>query len=145
MAVNSRWLNDVLATNRNPLIVLAPLGVDLYGRRYNINADWPPHPLAAALKVDEMIFLNRYGRRLDEEGKDSLRLDQGLRNMIDAKTVTGGMMTKCLAVIFALENGVGRVRILKGDDAARAKIATELGTTCIAASVEYKESNDAFV
>jgi acetylglutamate kinase len=146
VAVNSRWLNDVLSHATAALPVLAPLGVDLYGRRYNINADWAAAHVATALKVKELIFLTDMDGVLDEEGAKIPQVSSdGLRNMIEAKTVTGGMMTKCLAAIFALENGVGCVRILKGDNAFDIDIETsaEPGTICLPLPSEHGEVHDA--
>lgn len=140
-SVNAEWLNDAINRPSMPLLVVAPLGVDRSGQRYNINADWAATHVAAALCVDELVFLTDMDGVLDEEGAKIPAVNvSGLRNMIEARTVTGGMMAKCLAVIFALEHGVGRVRILKGDDADRVNAQENLGTHCVLTRNEFRET-----
>lgn len=115
--VNASWLNDLLLEPGSPVPVIAPLGIGAAGERFNINADWAASHLAVALNVDRLLFLTDQIGIMDEEGQKIPFVDvQGLRNMIECKVVSGGMLTKALAILNALENGVGAVSVSKAED-----------------------------
>jgi len=110
--VNAGWIGDILKLPTKPLPVIAPLGVGAGGECFNINADWSAAHLAVALKVDQMLFMTDQPGILDEEGEVISTVDiGGLNNLIEAKMVTGGMLTKVNAILFALNNGVSVVRV----------------------------------
>ena len=92
--------------------VIAPVGVGFHSK-FNVNADWAATKIATALNADELIFLT------DQHG--ILNMDQELipratpsfmTSLIESGVITGGMCTKVLAMIYALEHGVGSVRVL---------------------------------
>ena len=129
--VNAEWIGDMLNLPTKPLPVIAPLGVGPEGECYNINADWSAAHLATALKVDQLLFLTDQPGILDEEGQVIRTVNiAGLGNLIEAKMVTGGMMTKTSAVIYALNNGVPLVRVMNAQNAAEDVPAGHLGTRC---------------
>ena len=129
--VNSEWIDGILSMSQSPIPVIAPIGVGIHGECFNINADWAATHLAVALGVDQLVFLTDQPGVLDEEGELIRQLDkQGMLNMIDCKVVSGGMLTKTLAVLHALDNGVRRVRVLKAVDSHKAVTNSELGTQC---------------
>jgi acetylglutamate kinase len=133
--VNAAWIEGLLQLPAQPVPVIAPIGVGAGGERFNVNADWAASHLAVALKVDELLFLTDQKGILDEEGQLISGVDSdGLRNMIDAKMVTGGMLTKTLAVLNALENGVSRVRVMRGLDVADDAGEGTFGTHCLLTS-----------
>lgn len=129
--VNSGWIEELMATSSNPVPVIAPVGVGENGECYNINADWAATHLAVALGAEQLVFLTDQVGILDEEGAAIEELDaQGMHNMIECKVVSGGMLTKTLAVLHALDNGVKTVRVMKANDSAKAVTNPKLGTLC---------------
>lgn len=131
-SVNAGWIEELLQSPLKPVPVMAPIGVGENGQRFNVNADWAASHLAVGLQVDELLFLTDQKGILDEEGQLISSVDvDGLRNMIDAKMVSGGMLTKTLAVLNALENGVGRVRVMRGLDVNSDVQSQSLGTNCV--------------
>jgi acetylglutamate kinase len=132
MSVNAGWISEILNLPTKPLPVIAPLGVGAGGECYNINADWSASHLAVALGVEQLLFLTDQPGILDEEGKVIHAVDvDGLGNLIEAKMVTGGMMTKTNAVIYALKNGVSLVRVMNAQNAAEDVPVGKLGTQCV--------------
>lgn len=128
--VNAGWLDAFMKDPSSPVPVIAPLGVGEGGQRFNINADWAASHLAVALKVDQLVFLTDQFGICDEEGQKIPAVDaEGLRNMIDCKVVSGGMLTKTLAILNALENGVAKVSVSKAHDPST-------GTQCTLKYVE---------
>jgi acetylglutamate kinase len=123
-AVNADWIGEILNLPTKPLPVIAPLGVGAGGECFNINADWSASHLAVALGVEQLLFLTDQPGILDEEGQVIRAVDtEGLGNLIEAKMVTGGMMTKTNAILHALKNGVKLVRV--------ASVQDEIGTQCV--------------
>lgn len=131
--VNAGWIDDILNLPTKPLPVIAPLGVGAGGECYNINADWSAAHLAAALKVDQLLFLTDQPGILDEEGEVISMIDlEGLNNLIEARMVTGGMLTKTLAISHALKNGVSLVRVMNTAGAVEDIVPTgTVGTHCL--------------
>jgi acetylglutamate kinase len=46
-------------------------------------------------------------------------------------TVAGGMMTKMRSVLYALNHGIQKVRVMNGRDAAFACYGDNFGTSCV--------------
>lgn len=129
--VSCQWIEGILQLPSQPVPVIAPIGVGAQGQRFNVNADWAASHLAVGLKVEELLFLTDQKGVLDEEGQLIPTVDAaGLRNMIDAKMVSGGMLTKTLAVLHALNKGVPRVRVMRGLDIAGDIASGPFGTSC---------------
>ncbi len=119
--VNSDWLLSMTS-----LPVIAPIGTSQNGQALNINADWAASYLASALEVDELIFLTDQFGILDEEGQSIKAVDvEGLEQMIKYRVVSGGMLTKTLAIIHALNSGVKKVKVVHASD-----IFEDHSTTC---------------
>ncbi|NJL25179.1 MAG: acetylglutamate kinase [Calothrix sp. SM1_5_4] len=126
LQVNPEWIEKALAIGTIP--VIAPLGGGSGGERYNINADWAASHIAAALNADTLLFLTDQPGILDPDGAVIPAADsRSLRDLIDSGTVSGGMLTKVLAVLHALSHGVREVRIT---DARRTA-----GTRCLTARI----------
>lgn len=122
--VSTAWIEQILAMPTRPLPVIAPIGVGVHGETFNINADRAAAFLAVGLAVDELVFLTDQPGIYDEEGVIIPEVDiEGLNNLIDAKIVTGGMLAKTQAVLYALNNGVPSVKVTnaRGDS----------GTACV--------------
>jgi acetylglutamate kinase len=149
--VNAEWIEEMLHLPQPLVPVIAPVGTSQSGQCYNINADWAATHLAVALQVDELVFLTDQFGVLDEEGELISELDSdGMHNMIECKVVSGGMLTKIQAVLFALNNGVNGVRVLKAVDSNRAVTNPTLGTRCALAgdatpvTTERKRQEEAY-
>lgn len=110
--VNADWIAGILNLPSKPLPVIAPLGVGEAGECFNINADWSASHLATALKVDQLLFMTDQPGILDEEGQVIPKVNVGgLQNLVEAKMVTGGMLTKVNSIMYALNNGVPMVKV----------------------------------
>ncbi len=127
--VNTKKINDILEKNYVP--VIAPVGVGVNGEMYNINADWAAAKIASALKATKLIFLTDQNGILDADKKliESADFDT-LQSLLKTETVSGGMYTKVLTVVDALNNGVSQVRILRGTQACDGLWSDEVGTMC---------------
>ncbi|MBX3017050.1 MAG: acetylglutamate kinase [Bdellovibrionaceae bacterium] len=130
-SVNTLFIDGLAQIKGSPVPVIAPLGVGANGETYNINADWAATRLAAALKVEQLLFmtdmpgiLNGDGCLLREQSVDDLQ------DLIEKDIVTGGMLTKVRAIQFAALNGIGSVRVLNAIDAVKGLWSDWVGTTC---------------
>lgn len=129
-SVDTSWIENILAMPSKPLPVIAPIGAGAKGETYNINADRAAAFLGASLKVDELVFLTDQPGIYDEEGQIIALVDrQGLKNLIEARIVTGGMLAKAQAIIHALEEGVAVVKITNAQDDAGTRCLLQLDDT----------------
>lgn len=132
-SVNTLWIEGLSQIQGAPVPVIAPLGVGNGGETYNINADWAAARLAAALKVDQLLFLTDMPGILN--GDQCLLREQSsddLQQLIEQEIVTGGMLTKTRAIRFALDHEVPQVRVLNAGDAVKGLWSNWVGTTCYA-------------
>lgn len=110
---NTRIL-DTLSANRF-LAVIACVGGDRQGTVYNVNADQMATSIAAAWKVDRLLFLTDVEGVRGADGVAIAQLNsREADELIASGVATGGMLAKLRAAQFALENGVGEVRIVHG-------------------------------
>ncbi len=102
-------------SNDGYIPVVAPIGVDDEGRRYNINADSVASAIAVSLKAEKLIFLTDSDGVLDAEGAliSSINIDE-IDLLIEKGVVTGGMIPKLLSSREAIKSGVGKVHIING-------------------------------
>lgn len=100
--------------------VIAPLGTDKNGNTYNINADYVAGEVAGALKAAKLILMTDIdGLYRDIEDKNSLIKEVDIREvdqLIQDKSVWGGMIPKIESCVSALKNGVEKVHILNGEE-----------------------------
>ena len=122
---------DTLCQNRF-LPVVACVGGDRAGNVYNVNADQMATSLASAWRADRLLFLTDVEGVRDSTGQRIPTLRQNeAKLLIDTGIATGGMLAKLRAAQFALENGVGEVRIVDGatpDVLARVQSGEAIGT-----------------
>ncbi len=112
--INSRLI-DILASDEY-IPVIAPIGIGRDGQSYNINADTVAGEIAIALKAEKLVMLT------DVEGVKTGDINQILpsitiaevRELIDKKVISGGMIPKVLGCSEAIEHGVGRAHIIDG-------------------------------
>ena len=110
-------LLDILAKDEY-IPVIAPIGVDSEGNRYNINADTVAGEIAAALKAEKLLFLTDIdGIYMDPADKSSLisRITVAeINRLIGEGVISGGMIPKVQGCINAVLGGVGRTHIVNG-------------------------------
>ncbi len=99
----------------NYIPVIAPVGFDLEGNAYNINADFVAAAIAGSLKAEKAIFLTDIEGLKDENGNtiSSINVEK-INDLIEKGVITGGMIPKVKACINALEHGVKKAHILDG-------------------------------
>lgn len=98
--------------------VIAPLGVDSDGARYNINADSVAGELAVALQASKLIFLtDTRGILKDPEDENSLISSvrsSRISELFEKGYITGGMIPKLKACQQAVQSGVEKAHIIDG-------------------------------
>lgn len=107
-----------LLLDKNYIPVIATVGVDDKGERYNINADTVAGKLASAIKAEKLIYLTDVEGILREADKpdsiiSTLNIDEA-RGLLKSGQIQKGMIPKAESAIQALENGVNKVHFLNG-------------------------------
>ncbi len=95
--------------------VIAPIGFDESGKRYNINADAVASAVASALEAEKLIFLTDTDGVFDENKHLISTLSVGeAKQLMDSNAISGGMIPKITSAIDAIRNGVNKVHIING-------------------------------
>jgi acetylglutamate kinase len=111
-SVNINLLNTLEETGYMP--VIAPIGVDLLGNGYNINADLAAAEVAKSLKADKLIYItDTDGVMINKKYAATLSVKDVMK-YIKQKQITGGMLPKVLSAKETVEAGVKKVHILNG-------------------------------
>lgn len=119
-SVDPTSIEKTLSQGEIPVIAPIGLGEDSL---FNINADWAASKIASALGAKRLIFLTDQNGILDGEKKLFRSVSPTLiKKLIQTEVISGGMRTKTLAMIDALESGVEKVQVLN------ARFASQLGT-----------------
>ena len=115
-AVDLRWLEAIWKQGGVPVLASIALGED--GEYYNVNADEVAAACAAACGAETLVFLTDVAGVKDASGGviPKLSVDE-VAGLVANSVITGGMLPKLRACIDALEQGVGRVRILAASQA----------------------------
>lgn len=112
--------------------VIAPIGVDEKGQKYNINADWAAAQIAQELKADALIYLTDQTGIWDQNKNTMISATpQKLMQLIQQGYIQGGMMTKVLTMVDSLQKGVNKVQVLYSLDASKLFTEKNIGTTLI--------------
>ena len=131
MSVNTDKILRYLKPEKNYVPVISPVGVGASGEKYNINADWAATKIASALKAKKLIFLTDQKGILDSQKELIKAADSAkLKSFLDDQTVTGGMYTKVLTMVDALENGVSQVRVMHCSQTNMGLWSDNVGTMC---------------
>jgi len=110
--VNTTFLELLFTHDVMP--VIAPIGVDTEGQVHNINADIAAGCLAAALQAEKLVYLSDVpGVMVNNELLHSLDRSRAAA-LVDAGTVTSGMVPKIRSAFGALDAGVNKVHIIDG-------------------------------
>jgi acetylglutamate kinase len=95
--------------------VVAPVGVGEAGETYNINADLVSGAVAKAVGAAKLMLLTDVAGVLDSESHLVSTLDRETAlAMMEAGTITGGMIPKVNCCLDAVAHGVGKAHILDG-------------------------------
>ncbi len=115
-SVNARLIELLCEADTIP--VIAPLARDRTGGKLNCNADTAAGEVAAAVKAEKLVVVSdTHGIRADRDDPESTISDAGeqqIRGMIDAGTISSGMLPKVEACLRALDSGVKRAHIIDG-------------------------------
>ena len=98
--------------------VIAPIGMDVKGQSYNINADYMAVAIAGSLKAEKLVFLTDVAGVLKDVNDPSSIMSfikaSDVRKYIEDGTISGGMIPKVECCMSAVEAGVNNVHILDG-------------------------------
>ncbi|MCK5888987.1 MAG: acetylglutamate kinase [Methylococcales bacterium] len=101
--------------NSNFIPVIAPIGVGEDGHSYNINADLVAGKIAEVLHAEKLLLLTNTAGILDKEGQLLTGLSiSDIDNLIENRTIEGGMIPKTRCATDALKGGVSSVHIIDG-------------------------------
>jgi len=119
-----------MLTDSDFIPVIAPIGVDLEGRSYNINADLVAGKIAEVVKAEKLMLLTNVSGLLDKQGNvlTGLTTEQ-VDNLIEDGTIYGGMLPKISCALDAVKGGVTSAHIVDGrvDHAVLLEIFTDQG------------------
>jgi len=128
ISVDNRILISLSESDFIP--VLAPVGAGSKGETYNINADLVAGHIAASLNARKLILLTDTEGVLDQEGKliSTLGMEEA-NELINNKTIKGGMIPKVRCCLDALRGGVNKSHIIDGrkDHALLLEVFTKIG------------------
>lgn len=95
--------------------VIAPLGIDVSGQTFNINADTVAGAVAGGVDATRLLLLTDVEGVLDKNGKliPEMSLDEARALMGDG-TISGGMIPKLETCIQAVEDGAEAAVIIDG-------------------------------
>lgn len=116
--VNRGLVNKIIEEGYIP--VIAPLGVDKAGQRYNINADTVAAAIAGEIGAEKFILsTNVPGIYIEEDGEkktiSTIKASE-IREYIKSGQISGGMVPKVQACLDAIDRGVRRTHIVDGRD-----------------------------
>jgi acetylglutamate kinase len=130
--VDPCWIDAIWQQGGIPVIASLALGSD--GEYYNVNADEMAAACAAACHADALIFLTDVPGVKDAGGAVIPWLStKQAADLAANSTISGGMLPKLQACKKALQQGVGRVRILP---AAEAEILSQFYLTKLSCGTE---------
>ncbi|NMO96651.1 acetylglutamate kinase [Paenibacillus lemnae] len=118
--------------------VIAPIGVDASGQRYNINADTAAGAAASHLGVDRMIVVTDVPGIMKDSGSGKKVLPsvtvQEIDDMISSGDIYGGMIPKVKAAVGCIQGKVREVVIVDGSEPgilSRVLSGEEIGTRIV--------------
>ncbi|WP_236338569.1 acetylglutamate kinase [Paenibacillus plantiphilus] len=136
--VNAEIIEGVMDMGYIP--VIAPIGIDAAGQRYNINADTAAGAVASHLGVERMIVVTDVPgilKTVDGEKRvlPSVTVEE-IEAMIASGEIYGGMIPKVRAAIQCIQGQVREVIIVNGDEPnvlSRAVLEGGIGTRIVQA------------
>jgi acetylglutamate kinase len=108
----------MILLEKNYIPVIATVGVDKEGVRYNINADTVAAQIAISLQAEKLIFLTDVDGIFKDSSNpstiiSSLNINK-TKELIESGCVQKGMIPKVDAAIQALKGGVKKIHLLNG-------------------------------
>ena len=95
--------------------VIAPIGIGLDGKTYNINADLVAGKLAQVLNAEKLILMTNTQGVLDKDSKLITGIKPSdIEKLILNGTLSGGMLPKIESAMDAAKGGVASVHIIDG-------------------------------
>jgi acetylglutamate kinase len=95
--------------------VIAPIGVGVEGRSYNINADLVAGRMAEVLGAEKLLLLTNTAGLLDKDGRLMTGLSTAaVDRLIADGTIHGGMLPKIKCALSAVNSGVKAAHIIDG-------------------------------
>ena len=111
--VDTKILKEIIKEDFVPVIV--PMGLDEKGISYNINADTAAGAVATSIKSRRLMLLTDIDGVIDNNEKLISEINTlEAKELINNKTIHGGMIPKVKTCIDAINNGVRAVVILDG-------------------------------
>jgi acetylglutamate kinase len=94
--------------------VIAPVGFDLDGNIYNINADDAASSIAIALKAEKLIYVSDVeGIQVGDKILKTLCKAEAA-DFIERGIISGGMIPKVLSAFKTLDGGAGKIHLIDG-------------------------------
>lgn len=108
----------MILLEKNYIPVIATIGVDKEGVRYNINADTVAAQIAISLQAEKLIFLTDVDGIFKDSSNpstiiSSLNINK-TKELIESGCVQKGMIPKVDAAIQAIKGGVKKIHLLNG-------------------------------
>jgi acetylglutamate kinase len=108
----------MILLEKNYIPVIATVGVDKEGVRYNINADTVAAQIAISLQAEKLIFLTDVDGIFKDSSNpstiiSSLNINK-TKELIESGCVQEGMIPKVDAAIQAIKGGVKKIHLLNG-------------------------------
>ncbi|GBD99188.1 acetylglutamate kinase [bacterium BMS3Abin07] len=95
--------------------VIAPVGVDIQGTTFNINADFIAGAIASAVDAEKLLLLTDVEGISNKKGEILPTLRKSEVNKLKKNgTISGGMLPKVEACVNALKGGVKKIHIIDG-------------------------------
>jgi len=111
--VDTKLLKEIIKKDYIPVII--PMGLDEKGNSYNINADTAAGAISRGIKSRRLMLLTDTDGVLDANNKLISEINiMEAKELINNKTIHGGMIPKVKTCIEAINNGVRAVAILDG-------------------------------
>ena len=112
-AINPEIIHTL--TSHGFIPIIAPVGAGSSGETFNINADLVAGKVAAALSAGRLIFITDVDGLLDVDGKLVSSVDRAQAGqMIEDKSISGGMIPKIECALEAIEEGIEKVQMING-------------------------------
>lgn len=113
--VNQHVIEGIISQGFIP--VISPIGIDAGGQRYNINGDIAASAIAKALEANLCFISDIPGILIEKNGEKTL-LEKAskpiIEELINNKTIYGGMIPKVKAAIDGLVHNIPEVGIING-------------------------------
>jgi len=109
--------NEIIETliNDDFIPIIAPLGIGLDGKTYNINADTAAGAIASSLKSKRLLILTDVEGVMDSEKNLIEEInEEKIKEMIDSGEVSGGMIPKLNTCLDSTSSGVEAAVIVDG-------------------------------